>query len=167
MRTSGNGGFVNDGLNPWPTARRQRSGSKSAADNYGPLLSGRKQLYGSIKYVPGDYKVSVRTDLKYAPLHNWGGTVSPTVTPKMRKYAWARYNEAIGKKKGDGAKKGKRKKKYVETEEALRWKALALTRKPKLNFSIPQRQFLGESRELDEKINKAIEKDLEKILSNG
>ena len=133
------GGFVDGGLHPWQPTRRQQSGSKSAAANYGPLLSSRKNLYGGLKYIPGDYRVLVRDDLKYAPIHNWGGDVSPTVTEKMRKYAWYRYNLAIGKKNG-----AKRKKKYVETEEALRWKALALTSKTRLQIHIPQRQFLGE-----------------------
>ena len=156
------GGFVNDGLNPWQPTRRQQSGSKSAAANYGPLLSRRKHLYGSIKYIPGDCRVLVRDDLKYAPIHNWGGDVSPTVTEKMRKYAWYRYNLAIGKKKG-----AKRKKKYVETEEALRWKALALTSKTRLQIHIPQRQFLGESQELDRKIEQAIDNELKRIIGNG
>ena len=156
------GGFVNGGLHPWQPTRRQQSGSKSAAANYGPLLSGRKHLYGGLKYIPGDYRVLVRDDLKYAPIHNWGGDVSPTVTEKMRKYAWARYNEAIGRKKGV-----KRKKKYVESEEALRWKALALTKKPRLQINIPQRQFLGESQELNQKINETIDKEISKIIDNG
>ena len=156
------GGFVNGGLHPLQPTKRQQSGSKSAAANYSPLLSARKHLYGSIKYIPCDYRVMVRSDLKYAPVHNWGGVMSPTVTEKMRKYAWARYNEAIGRKKGS-----KRKTKYVETEEALRWKALALTKKPKLQINIPQRQFLGESQELDRKINETIDNEIERIINNG
>lgn len=155
------GGFVNGGLHPWQPTKRQQSGSKSAAANYGPLLSSRKNLYGSIKYIPGDYSVMIRSDLKYAPLHNWGGTVNPTVTEKMRKYAWARYNEAIGRKKG-----AKRGKENVETEEALRWKALALTKKPRLQVNIPQRQYLGESQELEIKAKEAIESEITKILNS-
>ncbi|MBQ6377618.1 MAG: phage virion morphogenesis protein [Prevotella sp.] len=156
------GGFVNGGLHPWQPTKRQQSGSKRAAAKYDPLLSRRKHLYGGLKYIPGDYRVLVRDDLKYAPIHNWGGDVSPTVTEKMRKYAWARYNEAIGRKKGV-----KRKKKYVESEEALRWKALALTKKPRLQINIPQRQFLGESQELNQKINETIDKEISKIIDNG
>ncbi len=156
------GGFVDGGLHPWQPTRRQQSGSKRAAANYGPLLSRRKHLYGSIRYIPGDGRVVVRSDLKYAPIHNWGGTVSPTVTEKMRKYAWYRYNLAIGKKKG-----AKRKRKYVETEEALRWKALALTGKTRLQVNVPQRQFLGESQELDRKINETIDNELKRIIDNG
>lgn len=155
-------GFVNGGLHPWQQTRRQQSGSKKAVTGYGPLLSSRKNLYGSIKYIPGDARVVIRSDLKYAPVHNWGGVISPTVTERMRKYAWARYNEAIGRKKG-----AKRKKKYVETEEALRWKALALTKKPRLQISIPQRQFLGKSQELDQKINETVDKEIERIINNG
>jgi phage gpG-like protein len=143
-------GFLNGGLHPWPKTKRQQSGSSAAAANYGALLSSRKNLYGSIKYTPSDYKVVVANDLEYAPIHNWGGTLSPTVTPQMRKFAWAMYYKTSGKKKT-----GKRIREKAQAEnarldtEANKWKALALTKKTKLNIRIPQRQFLGESRELE------------------
>jgi len=93
------GGFVNGGLHQWPQTRRQSMGGTSAAANYGPLLSRRNHLFSSIKYVPSDYRVVVLNDLSYAPIHNWGGTVSPTVTPKMRKFAWYMYNKAQGNRR--------------------------------------------------------------------
>ena len=45
------------------------------------------------------------------------------------------------------------------------WKALALTKKTKLNITahIPRRQFIGDSRELTVKINKMLDESLEKI----
>jgi phage gpG-like protein len=142
-------GFVNGGLHPWTKTKRQQSGGASAAANYGALLSSRKHLYSSIKYTPSDYRVRVANDLKYAPVHNWGGTVSPTVTPKMRKFAWAmHYKEA-----------GKDKKKDTP------WKRLALTKKTKLNIRIPQRQFLGESKELSEQIRQTMDSEIRNILN--
>lgn len=126
------GGFVDGGLNPWQPTRRQQSGSKSAAANYGPLLSSRKNLYGSIKYIPGDYRVKVRSDLIYAAIHNRGGTIIQQRT----------------RKKGG---KGK--------------KSLGLPKR--VTIVIPQRQFLGESKELDEKIERTIDNELEKIINNG
>lgn len=159
------GGFVNDGLHKWPDAKRRLSGSKSAAANYRTLLSSRNHLYSSMKYIPADYRVKVANDVQYAPLHNWGGDTHPRVTPQMRKFAWAMYYKAAGiRKKGTtGKRKGKKRKRNIPPE-AEKWKRLALTRKKKLNIRIPQRQFLGESRELNEQINNKIESEIRNII---
>ena len=156
-------GFVNDGLHAWPPVKRRNSGDDAASRNK-PLLSGRNLLYGSRKYVPSDYRVKVSNDVIYAPVHNWGATLKPTVTPKMRKYAWYRYYKASPKKKGE---KGKRKGslQVSENSEAAKWKGLALTKKTKLSVKIPQRQFLGQSKELDDAIRKEIDKRTNNILN--
>lgn len=154
------GGYVDASLTPWQVTKRQQSGSRAAGANYGPLLSGRKMLFGAIKYIPGDGSVIVRNDLKYAPIHNEGGTVMPTVTPAMRAHAWKMYYAATGKRKG-----AKRKKDTGENPEAQRWKALALTKKKKLKVRIPQRKFLGESKTLDKKIDDCIDKTIMDIIN--
>lgn len=157
------GGFVNRGLQKWATTRRQQSGSASASASYGPLLSGRNHLFSSIKYVPGDYRVTVSNDLPYAAIHNQGGTVSPTVTPRMRRFAWYMYYKASGKDS-----KGQRGKKKATAQSASPqaefWRNLALTRKQKLSVKIPRRQFLGESEELTQRINEKIEREITNIL---
>ena len=164
------GGFVNGGLHPWPKAKRLSSGGTDAASNYGTLLSGRNHLFSSIKYVLSDYRVKVVNELVYAPVHNWGGTVSVTVTDRMRRFAWVRFYKASGKsrKAATGQKKGRRKAsgKQTENQQASFWKGLALTRKKKLEIRIPQRQFLGESRELADKINERMEKEIRNILNS-
>lgn len=168
------GGFVNSGLRPWEKAKRLSSGGKDAASQYGTLLSSRNHLFSSIKYVPGDYRVKVSNDLIYAPVHNWGGIVAPTVTPKMRRFAWAKYYEAAGKtqKAAKGKRMGKKKdstgknKGEIENEEALRWKGLALTKKKKLRIRIPKRQFIGESKELSDKIAEKTENEIRNILNS-
>ena len=155
------GGFMNNGLQKWPQSKRQRSGTGSAAAQYGPLLSGRNHLFGSIKYMPGDYRVKVANGVPYAAIHNEGGTATPTVTPKMRRFAWAMYYKAVGKKKG------KKKTKEAGTQKnaaAGVWKALALTKKQKLSIKIPKRKFLGESEELTKKINNTIEQQIIKNM---
>ncbi len=156
-------GFVNNGLHAWPDVKRRQHGDDAASQNK-PLLSGRNFLYGSLKYVPTDFKVKVSNDVIYAPVHNWGATLKPTVTPKMRKYAWYRYYKASPKKKGE---KGKRKGnlQVSENPEAAKWKGLALTKKTKLSVKIPQRQFLGQSKELNDTIRAEIDKQTEKILN--
>nr|DAX16933.1 MAG TPA: tail morphogenesis protein [Caudoviricetes sp.] len=151
------GGFVNNGLQQWPKTKRQLSGTSSAAAQYGPLLSGRNHLFSSMKYTPSDYRVKVANEVPYAAIHNEGGTVNPTVTPEMRRFAWAMFYKSSGKKKG---KRGS----MLSNPDAERWKALALTKKSKLTVKIPKRQFLGESAELRKSINDKIEKELSKIL---
>lgn len=159
------GGFVNNGLHLWPKAGRLSSGS-SAASNYGTLLSSRNHLFSSIKYTPSDYRVRVMNEVPYASVHNWGGKTSPTVTPKMRRFAWAMYYQAGGKS-GRGTKGRKSAEKHQSKElspEAQMWRGLALTKKTKLKVKIPQRQFIGQSRELEERIHADIEAQVESIL---
>ena len=153
------GGFVNRGLQKWPTTKRQLSGSASAAASYNPLLSGRNHLFGSVKYVPGDYRVTVSNDLPYAAVHNQGGTVSPTITPKMRRFAWYMYYKSSRGQKGK-----KRSHAQSVSPQAEFWRNLALTRKTRLSVKIPKRQFIGESAELKQRINEKIEQEIMNTL---
>lgn len=75
--------------------------------------------------------VVISSNAHYAGIHNEGGITHPQVTPKMRKYAWARYYEAGGKKAASG--------------EADFWKGLALTKKQTLGIKIPRCHFMGPS----------------------
>lgn len=151
------GGFVDRELRPWPRTRRQQSGAGTAESRYGPLLSSREHLMLSVEHTTYDYGALVYNRVPYAPIHNWGGTTHPTVTPRMRRYAWWRYYAAGGgKKNGTG--------KTVGGEEAEQWKRLALTKKKKLTVRIPQRQFLGTSARLEETIRKELENELEAQL---
>jgi len=157
-------GFVNNGLKKWKPAKRLSDPGKSAANNYSTLQSSRKHLFSSIKYIPGDGIVTVRNDVEYAQIHNEGGIINinthPNVTEKMKKFAWAKYYSTLGLKKGDKIPKS-------IPEDAARWRALALTKKPKLNIHIkvnmPKRQFIGESKELDDKLVNKFKEELIKI----
>jgi phage gpG-like protein len=160
-----NEGFTNGGNHPWTKTKRQQSGGKSAAANYGALQSSRNHLYSSIKYVPSDYRVTVSNNLKYAPLHNWGGITNPTVTPKMRKWAWRNYFAETGINKSDSKEEKKAKAKSASAT-ADKWKALALTKKQKLSIKIPQRQFLGESKELSEQIRQLTDSEIRNVLNS-
>ena len=85
----------------------------------------------------------------------------------MRRFAWAKYRETSGETKKNTGKKsrGKTTSKRPTNPQAQMWKGLALTKKKKLNIHIPQRQFLGDSEELNEKIEKRIEKEIRTILN--
>ncbi len=160
------GGFVNGGIHKWPDSKRQSSGYNNAASQYGPLLSSRRHLFSSIKYTPGDGSVTITNDLPYAAIHNQGGTIHVNVTPKMKRYAWAKYYEVSGKAKNSDGKKRKRSKatQAADNAQADFWKRLALTKKTSMQIHIPQRQFIGESRELCEKINSRISQELKNLL---
>lgn len=143
------GGFVNNGLKTWDKPKRfsETGGTKQ---RYGTLLSSRNELFNSIAYSAKTNTVTIRSDKEYAAIHNEGGTINSIipVTPQMRKFAWAKhYEETAGQ--GDS-----------------KWKGLALTKKETLNLTInmPQRQFIGNSEELNEKINELIKKHITKIL---
>jgi len=152
------GGFVNNGLINWKPAKRLSLGSKAAGSNYPTLTSGRNHLMNSIKYIPGDARVKVVDDADHASIHNAGGIINsnPEVTPKMRKFAWAQYYAAGGGKKGA----------LSIGDDAERWKRLALTKKKKLKIKItmPRRQFIGESEELNRKISGKWDQEIGKIL---
>lgn len=87
----------------------------------------------------------------------------------MRGYAWHRYYELTGKgKSGSNSpktrKEGENAEPVVESAEAKMWKGLALTKKQ--SITIPKRQFMGQSAELDDKIAAYIEREVLKILNS-
>ena len=155
------GGWLDDGLHPWKKTIRQKQGGRDA--KYGPLTSRRNHMMSSIQSRPGVGEVTIENPLPYAAIHNDGGdiTTHPTVSPKMRRFAWhMAYSLAGIKGKGSLPKE--------LPEEARLWKCLALTKKSKITIKarIPKRQFMGNSKELQTKINKIINDSLEKI-KNG
>ncbi len=87
----------------------------------------------------GNNAIKWQSSLPYANIHNHGGTI--TVTPKMKKFFWYRYNLATGGVKSN--KKGKQDNAEKLTKEALFWKAMAL-KKVGSQIHIPQRQFIGD-----------------------
>lgn len=137
------GGFQDNGTQAWQRKKRP--------DKYGPLMSSRQNLYGSIYYQPDDYRVNVGTTVPYAEIHNEGGEI--VVTPRMKRFFWAKYRETNG---GSWRRNAK-------NEEAEFWKTLAL-KKVGAKIHIPQRKFIGESQELNKKINQKIGDEIEKIL---
>ena len=168
-------GWRDGGLQPWKETRRQREGGTSTEAKYGPLTSRRNHLMSSISAQAEPGQVTVLNPVPYAAIHNEGGSITshPTVTPKMRKFAWAKVYALSGVKRSKGAKgkgKGKGKSKGVKlpkqlSPEAQIWKALALTKKTRLTIhaNIPQRQFMGDSQELRSKIAATINESLKRI----
>ncbi len=146
------GGYVDEKLTPWvPSKRIGRAGG--AAGGYGTLLSARKELYNSIRYTAAQGHVVVSSAKPYSRIHNEGGIINQqiTITPKMRRFAWAKYYEE--NPKGEGEAGGK-------------WKGLALTKKTVLTRTInmPKRQYMGKGAALNVLIEERLQKDVKRIL---
>ena len=75
------------------------------------------------------------------------------------------FYRTAGIKRGTSPKsRKKRNEEAANNDEANKWRALALTKKKKLKVRIPQRQFLGESRELENSIHERTKQEIIKIL---
>ena len=132
----------------WQTPLRTDVGI--AGPGYGPLLSGTNTLMSSVDYIVGPARVTLRTVLVYAKIHNDGGQI--TVTPKMKSYFWSRYYDAGGSNKGEISK------------EAEFWRNMALKKVGSI-IDIPQRQFMGEDPEVTRIVQETIEQELLKFAN--
>lgn len=163
-------GFVHGGLRPWQKSKRQLGRGKGASSRHKTLTSARNHLMNSTEARPSKGQVSIRNSVHYAKIHNEGGVISvnPTITPKMRRFAWAMYYKTAGIRKSSGGRKksgkGKATPKAIP-KEAQQWLGLALTKKTKLKMQakMPKRQFIGESKELQDKVTQEIKNSIKKI----
>lgn len=91
------------------------------------------------------YVISVGTGLgrtissKYARIQDEGGVTHPTVTPKMRRWAWAMYHQSFKAAVKGMRLMGRIRRGALETfkGEDNKYKAIALTKKPKLDVRVP------------------------------
>lgn len=152
------GGWLDNGLHPWKRTKRQEG--KGTDAKYGPLTSRRNHLMRSIQASTSPGQVTIENPVPYAAIHNEGGdiTTHPTVTDRMRKYAWHMVYSIAGIK-------GKGKLPEELPKEAKKWKGLALTKKSSttVHARIPKRQFMGDSAELRVKVNNLINESIKKI----
>ena len=141
------------GSEPWQQPLRRTA---FGGQPYKTLTSDRNHLMMSVDYIPSPGRVTLRTTVPYASIHNEGGQIK--VTKKMKGYFWAKYHEA-----GGYQKKGM-------TPEAAFWRNMALKRVGS-KITIPKRQFMGEHPEVDRIINDVINKELlefaNKFTNNG
>lgn len=143
------GGFFGE---RWKPSKRL-SGTRGAGSRR-VTLTGTGDLGRSIQYETSDAEVTIFSDLEYSAIHNEGGDLSPRVTPKMRRFAWAMFY-----KNGGGRKAAQL------TEEAQHWRAMAITKKETLRVHIPRRQFLGEHQTLQNAIADKISDEMYKTLT--
>lgn len=134
------GGFVNDSLQKWKPRKHDADPGRAILVGKG---SGR--LSRSIRVIrTGKMRVVVGTDIEYAAIHNTGGTTHPTVTPAMKRWAWAMYKRT----------------------KSSRYKAIAMSKTgKKLTVKIPKRKFIGNSKALDREINKYFKTEIKKAFN--
>lgn len=134
-------GFIDESLEAWPARKQNGRGSLMIVSGALKRSIRRTNLTGnSVTLVAGDGMVN------YAKIHNEGGTVHPTVTDKMKHFAWVMS------------------KKSSNSDQAGMWKGIALTSKSSLNIDIPQRKFMGRSAQLDRQTSQMIINELNKIF---
>lgn len=142
-----NGGFTDKSLKKWPKR-------KGGARNDGrALLVDRAVLKRGLRIKQVDSNggiIGVDEGIKYAEIHNQGGDIP--LTPKMRRFFWAMYFKHGG---GD--------KKLRKSKLAQFYLGLAISKKD--SITIPQRQFIGDSKTLEKKLYNYIEGELIKIFN--
>ena len=148
---------------------RQAFFSRSWQRRKSPINARYKTLHGpqatlrrSLKARVENGAVVFSSDLPYAAIHNEGGEIR--VTPRMRRFFWAKYYAARGSfgYRKDGRKRQNKRNAYL-TEEAAFWRAMAL--KPVgSSIQMPRRQFLGTHPKLEQLVREIIEENVEQAL---
>lgn len=126
------------------------------------ILTGTGALRRSISSHISGNSITFSSDLPYAALHNEGGDIR--VTPRMRRFFWAKYYAARGSFgfRKDGRKRQNKRNAYL-TEEAEFWRAMAL--KPVGSvIKMPRRQFLGTHPKLEQLVREIIEENVEQAI---
>ncbi|MCQ2973261.1 MAG: phage virion morphogenesis protein [Bacteroidales bacterium] len=128
-------------------------------DIRGTLMMQTGTLRRSLKASINGNTIQWTSNLPYAKIQNEGGKIK--VTPKMKKYFWAKYRELTPKIKRK--KNGELMKSSLGVSKIANfYKAMAL--KPIGSFiTIPQRQFIGFSPETDKRIKNIINTNMQKL----
>jgi len=110
----------------------------------GTTLVQSGNLVNSISSVVKGNQIEVGTNLKYAKIHHFGGIINQTVTPRQRKFFWARF---------------------LATGNEM-WKFSALAQK--INIPIPARPYMyldsGDISYLRGQIGRMVQKGIENGL---
>ncbi|SHK69561.1 phage virion morphogenesis protein [Epilithonimonas mollis] len=139
--------WINETAEAWTPRKRKARGS---------LLVKTARLKRSIRKISsGDGYVIIGSDVPYAKIHNEGGTISKTATVKA--HDRKRTVRTVS------SKTGKKLKRRVDTGDISRVKAH--TRK--MNLTIPKRQFMGESKELENRTRSHLRLRVDQILNQN
>ena len=143
-------GFTDTSFIAWPKRLDDQTFGLSH-----PLLNKSGALQGSLMIKAATMKrveVAAGDNLRYAAIHNNGGTIRVTVTPKMRKFFWFVFT-SLTKHYASGAE---------PPPHILKWKHMALTKKDTITIKVAKRQFIGQSEKLLKDVDQLI---VNKILT--
>lgn len=131
----------------------------------GSLLLRSGRLRKSIKSVQGNKSISWSSSLPYASIHNEGGEM--VITQKMKSFFWAMYYKnakaitySVKKKAPNNTQRNRK-----ISAEASKWKAMALL-KIGTKIKVEQRQFIGWHPEVDRRIKKIVDHNMEQVNKN-
>ena len=130
-------GFTDTSFTAWKKTSNPMAGKRTLY-NKGILMQSVR------KVEQNKQRIVVESDTDYSEIQNNGGTV--TVTPKMKRFFWAKFYEFSGKvklnKEGTAASFNKSNK--AISVKAMFFRRMALM-KVGSKIKIPQRQFMGNS----------------------
>jgi phage gpG-like protein len=132
----------------WPD-RKDRDSSRSLLVKTG---RGRRSIRVSRQTAK---RIEVTTDLQYMIAHNEGAEITMTITPRMRRFFWAMHYKFEAD--GDGN--------LIIPEDQVKWKWLALKKGNSIRFTMPQRQFIGPSDEIDRRLVEVIGRELNRVFN--
>ena len=126
-------GFTNGSFEPW----QKRTNDDRPG---GAILVKSAYLRNSLKIFERSIeKIVFGSNAAYAQIHNEGGTLSVTLTPKARKFFWFMY--------------------YTTNDARYKW--MALSKKERLAIKIPKRQFIGHSETLMSDLETWLKNEIE------
>jgi len=134
-----NQGFTDKTLDPWQ--KRSQPAPRNEGRN---LLTDTGALQNSLTITSQTFdNVSVTAvGVPYAAAHNYGTTITVTVTEEMRRYFWYMW--------------------YKTSDDAYKW--MALTTKSRFEIEIPQRQFMGYSKVMMDRIDQQVKERIDEIF---
>lgn len=109
------------------------------------ILVQSSYLMNSIQvFDKNEQRITFGSDAEHAEIHNNGGTIQITITPKAKRYFWYMF---------------------MATKNSM-WKALALTKKTSITIKIPKRQFIGESATFLSELDVWFKAEIQKRFKN-
>lgn len=147
---------LNGSFKQWPKRKFEFNNRKGAA-----LLKKSGALQRDLRFRTSGNRVAVVSNLPYSRIHNEGGKIP--ITPKMRRFFWAKYMEAYGKVTFSIKSKQMTKAGTRQNADAEIWKALALTKKTHLD--VPPRPFLYHTTDLYKELDEVFIKKVKEIFS--
>ena len=135
-------GFIDKGIKKWADRANpatNKKGSKRALMIYTGAL--RRSI--RVLNISGNTIRVGSQGIKYAEIHNTGGTITQTPTDRQRRFFWAMFKQ---------------------TKNEM-WKRAALAQT--ITIRIPQRQFIGQSAALEKRIERQFTQRLKQIFETA